>query len=86
MIMSTMLTIVIGGLFGFVTSARTPTDGLEDLIRNVVVGMAGAFVGLQVASSLFDSADAGSSAIAQTLSAITGAAIFLVVVNRVRNA
>ena len=86
MIMIIIITIATGVLLGFATSARTPNDGLEDLTRNIVVGMAGAFVGLQVAGGIFDSADTGASAIAQTVAAITGGAILLFIVNRVRRA
>lgn len=82
MIMIVIITIVTGILLGFATSARTPTDGFEDLTRNTVVGMAGAFVGLQLARGIFDSAEVVTTIIA----AIAGAAILLFIVNRVRRA
>ena len=81
-----IITVVTGILLGFVTSARTPTDGLEDLTRNIVIGMAGAFVGLQVGGGIFTSAETGPSAIVLTIGAIGGAAIMLLIVNRVRRA
>jgi uncharacterized membrane protein YeaQ/YmgE (transglycosylase-associated protein family) len=84
--MIVVITIVTGIVLGFATSSRTPTDGFEDLTRNVVVGMAGAFVGLQVAARIFDSGEAGTSAIALTIAATTGAAILLFIVNSVRRA
>ena len=34
-----------------------PTDGLEDLTRNILVGMGGAFVGLQIAGAIYCSAE-----------------------------
>jgi uncharacterized membrane protein YeaQ/YmgE (transglycosylase-associated protein family) len=78
--------IVTGIVLGYATSARTPTDGFEDLSRNVVIGMAGAFVGLQVASRIFNSAESGTSAIVLSIASIFGATILLFVVNRIRRA
>jgi uncharacterized membrane protein YeaQ/YmgE (transglycosylase-associated protein family) len=80
------ITLVTGILLGYVTSTQSPTDGLEDLTRNVVVGMVGAFVGLQVARGIFDSGETGTSVIALALAAIAGASIVLFIVNRVRRA
>ena len=86
MIMIVIITIVTGILLGFATSARTPSDGLEDLTRNIVIAMAGAFAGLQFAGGVFDSAEAGTSAFTLTIGAIIGAAILLLIVNKVRRA
>ena len=79
-------TVVAGGLVGFAISARTPTDGLEDLTRNILVGMAGAFVGLKVAGGVYGSAESGASALTLTIASITGATLLLYIVNRVRGA
>ena len=86
MIMIIIVTVVAGSLLGFATSARTPKDGIEDLTRNIAVGMAGAFVGLQVSARIFDSGEASASAIALAIAATTGAAILLFVVNTIRRA
>ena len=86
MMMIIIITIVTGTVLGFATSARTPTDGIEDLSRNIVVGMAGAFVGLQVASRIFNSAESGASAIVLSIASIFGATILLFIVNSVRRA
>ena len=86
MLTSIVISIITGVLLGFATSVRTPTDGLEDLTRNIVVGMAGAFVGLQVAGGVLNSAETGVSSIAQTVAAITGSAILLFIVHKVRRA
>jgi uncharacterized membrane protein YeaQ/YmgE (transglycosylase-associated protein family) len=86
-IMMIIITVVIGFLLGLATSARTPTDGLEDLTRNIVVAMAGAFVALQVARGMFKTAETGgASVVASTVAAISGAIILLFIVNRVRRA
>ena len=86
MIMTVIITIVTGVLLGLAKSVRTPTDSLEDLTRNIVVGMAGAFVGLRVTGTIYDSAETGASAIALTIAAISGAATLLFIVNRARRA
>jgi uncharacterized membrane protein YeaQ/YmgE (transglycosylase-associated protein family) len=85
-IMVIIITIVTGIVLGFATSARTPTDGIEDLSRNIVVGMAGAFVGLQVASRIFNSAETGASAIVLSIASMLGAAVLLLIVNTIRRA
>lgn len=86
MITTVIITVVSGLLTGFVTSARTPTDGAEDLTRNILVGMAGAFVGLQIAGGIFGPAESGTSAFTLTIAAITGAILLLFIVNGVRRA
>ena len=84
MIMIIIVSLVTGTLLGFATSARTPTDGIEDLTRNIVIGIVGAFLGLQFASGMFDFAETGASAITQIVAAIIGASILLFCVNRIR--
>ena len=86
MITIIFITVVSGILMGFVTSARTPTDRLEDLTRNILVGMGGAFVGLQIAAAMYGSAETGTSAVTLIIAAIIGAIILLFIVNRVRRA
>ena len=86
MITIIFVTVVAGILMGFATSARTPTDGLEDLTRNILVGMCGAFVGLQIAGAIYGSAETGTSTVTLIVAAITGAIILLFIVNRVRRA
>ena len=86
MITTIIITVVSGLLTGLVTSARTPTDGTEDLTRNILVGMAGAFVGLQIAGGIFSPAERGASAVTLIIAAITGAILLLFIVNGVRRA
>jgi uncharacterized membrane protein YeaQ/YmgE (transglycosylase-associated protein family) len=81
-----IITVVAGVLVGFATSARTPTDSLEDLTRNILVGTTGAFVSLQIAGRLYGSSDTGTSAITLVIAAIAGAMLLLFIVNRVRRA
>lgn len=86
MIMIIIIAVITGSLLGVATSARTPTDGIEDLTRNIFVGMAGAFVGLQILERAFESGEAGASAFALAIAAISGASILLFVVNSMRRA
>ena len=86
MITIIIITVISGILMGFATSARTPADGREDLTRNILVGMAGAFVGLQIAGAIYGSAETGTSAVTLIIAAITGAIILLFIVNKVRRA
>jgi uncharacterized membrane protein YeaQ/YmgE (transglycosylase-associated protein family) len=79
-----IISLVTGILLGFATSARTPTDGIEDLTRNIVVGIAGAYVGLQVIGRILNSAETGTSTVTLAIAAISGAAILLFVVKRFR--
>jgi uncharacterized membrane protein YeaQ/YmgE (transglycosylase-associated protein family) len=81
-----IITVVAGVLVGFATSARTTTDSLEDLTRNILVGTAGAFVSLQIAGRLYGSSDTGTSAITLVIAAIAGAMLLLFIVNRVLRA
>ena len=86
MITIIIITVVSGIIMGFATSARTPNDGIEDLTRNVLVGMAGGFVGLQIVGGIFGSADTGPSTVMLAIAAISGATLLLFVVNSVRRA
>jgi len=81
-----IVTVVSGIIMGFATSARTPSDSLEDLTRNILVGMAGGFVGLQIVGGIFGSADTAPSTVMLTIAALPGATLLLFVVNRVRRA
>ena len=86
MITIIIIAIITGILLGFAKSARTPSDGLEDLTRNIIVATAGAFAGMQVAGMIFGSAEASVSVTALTIAAISGAPLLLFVINRVRRA
>ena len=86
MIMVIIITVITGILLGLAASARTPTDGFEDLTRNVVVGIVGAFIGVRVAEAIKSSGEAGTSTIALIIAAIAGAMLLLFTVNRIRRA
>ena len=81
--MNLITSIVVGVVVGFAASAMRTADGREDLIRSIFLGMGGAYVGIWLARSLFESAESGSLNIALVAGSISGAAILLFVVNRV---
>ena len=86
MLMTIVTSIVAGILLGFAASARTATDGLEDLTRNVTFGTIGAFVGLKVFAGVFASPESGSSGLTISIGAILGASLAIFVINRLRKA
>jgi len=86
MLMAFVISIVTGALIGYIASARSPTDGLEDLTRNIIVGTTGAFAGVYVFGRMVDSPEAGASALALGVASIAGAAVALYIVKRVRTA
>ena len=65
---------------------RTPTDDLENLTRNILVGTAGASVGLQITGGVYGSSETGVYAVTLVIAAITGAMLLLFIVNRARRA
>jgi uncharacterized membrane protein YeaQ/YmgE (transglycosylase-associated protein family) len=50
--MSLIVTLVIGGLVGWIASLFMKTDGRMGIVANVVVGIVGAFLGGMIASAL----------------------------------
>ena len=79
--MNSITPIVVGILIGWAASLLKDTAGREDLIRNVVVGIAGAFMGGWLLGMLFESSQGGFSFGAMFVSFI-GAATFLFVAAR----
>jgi len=86
MISNIIIAIISGAPLGYLTSVRTPSDGLEDLTRNILVGIGGAFIGLQSARGFLGSDGAGPSVFALGAAGIAGALVILFIVNRVRRA
>jgi len=84
--MNVVIALVTGMLIGWGTSIRTQTDGLEDLIRNLIVGSVGAFLGGWMLTAIFDSAEPADFTFGAVIAAMLGAAISLIVVNRFRQA
>jgi uncharacterized membrane protein YeaQ/YmgE (transglycosylase-associated protein family) len=84
--MNIVIAIVAGILVGWGASIRSGTDGLEDLIRNVIVGAVGALLGGWMLSAVFDTFDPSSFTVSAVVASLLGAATSLIVVNRIRQA
>jgi uncharacterized membrane protein YeaQ/YmgE (transglycosylase-associated protein family) len=84
--MNIVIAIVAGLLLGWGASIRSGTDGLEDLIRNVIVGAVGALLGGWMLSAVYDAFDPSSFTVSAVVASLLGAAASLIVVNRIRRA
>ena len=78
--MSWIITIVVGGIVGWLASIVMKTNAQMGLIANVVVGIIGSSLGFWLAGAL---GLAAYGAVAQWLVAIAGAAILIVVLRAV---
>lgn len=78
--------LLIGGLIGWVGSILIGTGSREGLIRNVVVGIAGAYIGSWLLSKLFESANQGGFSVGVIIASFLGAASLLLLVNRLSRA
>ena len=74
--MNWIITIVVGGIIGWLASIVMKTNAQMGLIANVLVGMVGSSLGFWLAGVL---GLATYGAIAQWLVAIAGAAILIVI-------
>ena len=81
--MSLITPLVVGIVMGFAASTLKATAGQEDLIRNVVVGIAGAFMGAWLLGKLFETSQGGFSFGAVIVS-LAGAATLLFVMARLQ--
>ena len=74
--MSWIITLVIGGIVGWLASIVMKTNAQMGLIANVLVGIVGSSLGVWLAGAL---GLAASGSIAAWLVAIAGAAILIVI-------
>jgi len=74
--MNLIITLVVGGIVGWLASIVMKTNAQMGLIANVVVGIVGSLLGFWLAGAL--GIGAGST-IAQWLVSIAGAAILIVI-------
>lgn len=74
--------LLIGTVIGWVTSLIANAGGREALVRNVAVGIAGAFVGSWLLNSLLEPADQTGFSFGAVSASLVGAAALLLVVNR----
>lgn len=83
--MSIIVGLVIGTAIGWIASLVADAGGREALIRNVAVGIAGAFAGAWVLG-LIASADPAGIGFGSLSASLLGAAALLLVVHRVSRA
>ena len=74
--MNWIITLVVGGIVGWLASIVMKTNAQMGLIANVVVGIVGSALGFWLAGALGIGAD---GSIAQWLVAVAGAAILIVI-------
>ena len=79
--MNIFISLVAGTLIGWIASLQNATAGREDLIRNVVVGIAGAFGGGWLLGKLFESTQDGFS-VGVIVASLLGAVMLLFAVTR----
>ena len=79
--MNIFISLVAGTLIGWIASLQHATAGREDLIRNVVVGIAGAFAGGWLLGKLFESTQDGFS-VGVIVASLLGAVVLLFAVTR----
>lgn len=80
--MNIITSIIVGVLVGWIVSIRNPMAGREDLIRNIVGGIVGAFIGSWTLGSMIESGNAGSFSIAIMFASSVGAAAVLFAMTR----
>lgn len=80
--MGLLITLVLGGLAGWIASIITGRDAQQGILLNIVVGIIGAFLAnLLLAPLLGVSATLGTLSLAGFLVAVAGAVVLLVIVN-----
>jgi uncharacterized membrane protein YeaQ/YmgE (transglycosylase-associated protein family) len=79
--MSIIIWLIIGGVVGWLASLIMKTDAQQGVLTNVVVGIAGAFLGGQLLGAR--SINAGVS-IRSMLVSLVGAVVLLGVINLIR--
>lgn len=81
--MNIITPLIVGVLIGWAASVLKDTAGREDLVRNVVVGIAGAYMGGWLLGLLFETSQGGFSFGAVIVSFV-GAATLLFVMARLQ--
>jgi uncharacterized membrane protein YeaQ/YmgE (transglycosylase-associated protein family) len=74
--MDIIITLIIGGIVGWIGSLIMKTDAQMGLIANILVGIVGSFLGFWIAGRL---GFAGDAAIVRWLIAIGGAVLLIAI-------
>ena len=86
--MSLLVTIIIGGIVGWLASILMKTDGQQGLLMNVVVGIVGAFIGGFLMNSMTgsDTINQQNFSLTSLVVSFLGAVVLLAVVRLLRGA
>jgi uncharacterized membrane protein YeaQ/YmgE (transglycosylase-associated protein family) len=79
--MDIIITLIIGGIVGWLGSLVMKTDAQMGLIANIVVGIVGSFLGFWIAGQL---GFAGNQAIVRWLIAIGGAVLLIAILKALK--
>lgn len=80
--MGLILTLILGGLAGWLASLIMNRDANQGVLLNIVVGIVGAFLANLLLAPLFGvSAELGSLTLAGFLMSVAGAVLLLAIVN-----
>lgn len=84
--MNLILSIVVGGLLGWVASMIMGTNDKQGMFLNVVVGIVGAFLGGLLLAPLFDTGtiNQGDFSAGSLLVSLAGAVVLLAIVSLFR--
>ena len=82
--MGIILTIILGGIIGWLASIVMRTDAQQGIILNVVVGVVGAFLGNIIAGLFGQGASVAEFSVMGLLWSFIGAVVLLGIINLVR--
>lgn len=72
--MDMLITLIIGGVVGWLASILMKTDGQMGLLANIIVGIIGSFVGFALAGAMNIGAD---GAVGRWIISIAGASLLI---------
>lgn len=84
--MGLIITLIVGGVIGWLASIVMRTDGQQGIILNVIVGIVGAILAGYIITPLIGGAPITSGAldIRSLIASFLGAVVLLAIVNMVR--
>ena len=81
--MDILVTLIIGGIVGWIASLLMKTDAQMGLIANILVGIVGSFLGFWLAGAL---GIAAAGSIARWIVAVVGAMLLIGILKLIRRA
>lgn len=82
--MGLIITLIVGGIIGWLASIVMRTDAQQGILLNVVVGIVGAFIGNIVAGAFGAAASLNTWSVMGLLWSFIGAVILLAIINLIR--